>query len=388
MFTFITPNCCFMISVIVLICIIVQTAVSIYLLNVSGVKDNFDKNIYKLLFILLCHLSIKFFILAVLKNEFLYGKIASGFGLCYGPLLYVTALSFTGKKTSAKQSSLHFFSFLLFSVVYLSLIVARSLKVVDPEFIIAYTTYYKWLVVTSLICYPVATIMHLRAHGAGLDTNKKSLLNNIAYIFVFGILFGMSLIIIHTFEMQSVDLDIRIAPYLCFSLIPVAILKYKLTQRFSVVLPAREDVRVVPAVEEQQHAEAIERQPEKRYLKSALDEKMMDDYESKLKKYMLQSKVYLDTELSLDDLAHKIKIPKHHITQLLNDRVHKNFYSFINEYRIEEAMQKLRDPEVDVNMLSLAFDCGFNSKSSFNSYFKKLAGVTPSAYRKKMLVCV
>jgi AraC-like DNA-binding protein len=375
-----------MLSVIVLICIIVQTAISIYLLNVSGVKDDFDKNIYKLLFILLCHLSTKFFILAVLKNEFLYGKIASGFGLCYGPLLYVTALSFTGKKISAKQSSIHFFPFLLFSIVYLSLLLARSLEAVSPDFIITYTNYYKWLVVASLICYPVVTILHLRANSASLDANKKALLNNMAYIFAFGILFGVSLVIIHTFEMQSVDLDIRIAPYLCFAMIPIVILKYKLTQRFNVAVPPKEEVKTVPVVEDQQHAEVIEKQPEKRYLKSALDERMMDDYEAKLKKYMLQSKVYLDTELSLDDLAHKIKIPKHHITQLLNDRVHKNFYSFINEYRIEEAMKKLRDADVDVNMLSLAFDCGFNSKSSFNSYFKKLAGVTPSAYRKEYVV--
>jgi AraC-like DNA-binding protein len=247
------------------------------------------------------------------------------------------------------------------------------------------------VVAASLICYPVATILRLKCHGKDLDANKKSLLNTIAYILAFGILFGITLIIVHTFELQSTELDIRIAPYICFALIPIAILKYKLSQKFSVAPAAREETALAAVIveEEQQHLhhEVIEKQPEKRYLKSALDETMMDEYEAKLKKYMQQSKVYLDTELSLDDLAHKIKIPKHHITQLLNDRVHKNFYSFINEYRIEEAMQKLRDPEVDVNMLSLAFDCGFNSKSSFNSYFKKITGVTPSAYRKSMLVC-
>jgi len=300
--------------------------------------------------------------------------------------LYITALSFTGKKISARQSSLHFLPFLLFSIVYLSLLVARSTKVVSPDFVITYTTYYKWLVIASLISYPVATIRHLKLHSADLDVNKKSLLNNIAYILVLGILFGITLIIVHTFELQSTEFDIRIVPYLCFALIPIAILKYKLTQRFSVIVPVKEEVKPEPA-EEVQQSEVVEKQPEKRYLKSALDEKMMDEYEAKLTKYMLQSKVYLDTELSLDDLAHKIKIPKHHITQLLNDRVHKNFYSFINEYRIEEAMKKLRDPDVDVNMLSLAFDCGFNSKSSFNSYFKKITGVTPSAYRKSVLVC-
>jgi AraC-like DNA-binding protein len=76
---------------------------------------------------------------------------------------------------------------------------------------------------------------------------------------------------------------------------------------------------------------------------------------------------------------------RHHLTQLLNEKLEKNFYSFINEYRIGEAIDRLNDPALQVNILSLAFDCGFNSKSSFNNYFKKITGSTPTAYRKQRL---
>jgi AraC-like DNA-binding protein len=76
---------------------------------------------------------------------------------------------------------------------------------------------------------------------------------------------------------------------------------------------------------------------------------------------------------------------RHHLTQLLNEKVEKNFYTFINEYRIGEAIDRLNDPSLQVNILSLAFDCGFNSKSSFNNYFKKITGHTPTSYRKQQL---
>ena len=84
-------------------------------------------------------------------------------------------------------------------------------------------------------------------------------------------------------------------------------------------------------------------------------------------------------------MATRMKMSRHHLTQLLNERLEKNFYSFINEYRIEEAIDRLNDPSLQVNILSLAFDCGFNSKSSFNNYFKKITGTTPTAYRKQQL---
>ena len=110
---------------------------------------------------------------------------------------------------------------------------------------------------------------------------------------------------------------------------------------------------------------------------------MMNDYEAALAAFMQKSRIYLDPDLSLEVLATRMKMSRHHLTQLLNERLEKNFYSFINEYRIEEAIDRLNDPSLQVNILSLAFDCGFNSKSSFNNYFKKITGSTPTAYRKE-----
>jgi AraC-like DNA-binding protein len=122
---------------------------------------------------------------------------------------------------------------------------------------------------------------------------------------------------------------------------------------------------------------------ERRYEKSGLDGTKLDEYAAVLMAFMEKSRIYLDPDLSLDALASRLKMSRHHLTQLLNDRLMKNFYSFINEYRIGVAIAKLDDPAAEVNILSLAFDCGFNSRSSFNNYFKKITGYTPSAYRKR-----
>jgi AraC-like DNA-binding protein len=120
-----------------------------------------------------------------------------------------------------------------------------------------------------------------------------------------------------------------------------------------------------------------------RYEKSGLNPEKLNEFETIIVRHVEKTKIYLNTELTLEDLSERTRLPKHHITQVLNEKMKKNFYSFINEYRIIEASRLLREHSKSVNMLSLAIDCGFNSKSSFNNYFKKIMQETPSSYRKK-----
>lgn len=103
----------------------------------------------------------------------------------------------------------------------------------------------------------------------------------------------------------------------------------------------------------------------------------------KLIKAMEETEIWKNSELSVADLSYETKLPKHYITQLLNDNLKKNFYTFVNEYRCQRAMQMLRSEEYsNWTILGISFECGFNSKSAFNSFFKKHTGTTPSAYQK------
>lgn len=121
-----------------------------------------------------------------------------------------------------------------------------------------------------------------------------------------------------------------------------------------------------------------------KYARQNIDEKMQDDYLALLTAYMDEHKPYLDENITIKDLADGVKIPSHHLSIVINNRLNKNFYTFINEYRIKEAAGILDDPEnSEASIIAIAFKSGFNSKSTFNSVFKKIKGQTPSEYRSR-----
>jgi len=101
----------------------------------------------------------------------------------------------------------------------------------------------------------------------------------------------------------------------------------------------------------------------------------------KLENLMQSEKVYLNNELSLPVLAQKMEISIHELSYLINDVHGENFFSFVNKYRIEEAKcLLLSDKYEKLNILGIAYQAGFNSKTTFNTVFKKSTGQSPSKY--------
>ncbi|MDP4090474.1 MAG: helix-turn-helix domain-containing protein [Bacillota bacterium] len=99
--------------------------------------------------------------------------------------------------------------------------------------------------------------------------------------------------------------------------------------------------------------------------------------------YIDEEKPYLNPELTLPELSEAVGIPRNRLSQIINEKLGMNFYDFINGYRVKEVQKLITDPDYDhLTILSLAFDAGFNSKSTFNSIFKKHSGMTPSTYKK------
>jgi AraC-like DNA-binding protein len=121
------------------------------------------------------------------------------------------------------------------------------------------------------------------------------------------------------------------------------------------------------------------------YERSGLNPEQASIYHRKLLALMKEEQPYLDGELTAQQLAARLDISPNHLSQVINQLEGKNFFDFINHYRIEEVKRKMADSKYQhLTLLALALDSGFNSKTSFNTVFKKLTGLTPSQYQKSM----
>jgi AraC-like DNA-binding protein len=99
---------------------------------------------------------------------------------------------------------------------------------------------------------------------------------------------------------------------------------------------------------------------------------------------LLQNKPYLNHLLTLDNLASQLSMGSRNLSSIINRHFGKNFFEFINYYRVEESKRLLLlEENKTVTMLDIMDKAGFNSKATFNTFFKKLVGVTPTQFRKE-----
>lgn len=124
----------------------------------------------------------------------------------------------------------------------------------------------------------------------------------------------------------------------------------------------------------------------RKYKKSLLEPGLLEQYKKQLEVLMSKEEPYLDPALTLRSLAEGMNMPPNQLSQLLNEGFDKNFSEYVNSYRLEAFKEKANDPSLrHLTILALAFDSGFNSKTVFNTFFKKSMGMTPSAYWKKII---
>ena len=120
-----------------------------------------------------------------------------------------------------------------------------------------------------------------------------------------------------------------------------------------------------------------------KYLGSNLTPDQVEEYKEKLLALFRSEKPFLDPLVSLADLSEKLSVSTKHLSRVINQSFDKSFFDFINSYRIQEAQQILKESKDDkMTVLEVMFEVGFNSKSSFNTAFKKETGQTPTEFRK------
>jgi AraC-like DNA-binding protein len=104
----------------------------------------------------------------------------------------------------------------------------------------------------------------------------------------------------------------------------------------------------------------------------------------KLESIMNEKSLYKNPNLNLQDLSREINISSHQLSQFLNNNLGKNFTSFVNEFRINEACRIITSND-KLTLESVGYDVGFNSKSTFFAAFKKHTGTTPLNYQLQAL---
>jgi AraC-like DNA-binding protein len=130
------------------------------------------------------------------------------------------------------------------------------------------------------------------------------------------------------------------------------------------------------------HVKPFDSAPKKKPL---LDKKTAKAYSEKLFDFLSSEKPYLNPQVSLRGLASQVEIHPNQLSWLLNEFIGKKFNEFINFYRLEHFTELAANPDNDhISIIGLAYESGFNSKTVFNTFFKKETGKTPAEYIKSL----
>ncbi len=121
-----------------------------------------------------------------------------------------------------------------------------------------------------------------------------------------------------------------------------------------------------------------------RYKSSGLTTGDAIRYKSMILDYISKNELYKDHDITLVKFSKNLSLTPHVVSQVINEQLSCNFNDFINSYRVDEAKKLLRDAGMkNFTVASIAYDCGFNTLSAFNTAFKKFTGLTPSQFRNK-----
>ena len=153
--------------------------------------------------------------------------------------------------------------------------------------------------------------------------------------------------------------------------------------RQSAVFNARELAVIEPEGPAQPPVAETGDRPRPRYEKSGLGEEQAQEIAAALRTYVAQQEHITDPDLSLTRMADALGYAPHQLSEVLGKHLRTSFYDLVNQQRVELVKARLTDPAYDhLTILAIAYECGFNAKSTFNTAFKKYTGQTPSAYKR------
>ena len=295
----------------------------------------------------------------------------------YGVLIYLYVRSLTDSAHRFKNRELLFFVPAAVYLIFRLVLFAQNLEFknwfdenyyqpfADP---IISATVFVWNAI-----FLVLSLKHYRKYRIWLNENfsdtekvKFDWLRNFLYVYSF--VFVLS----GAFDLtDSFVFNLSYIQYFYFELVLALATYYLAVAGYLRSAPSELRFSLVAKTEKTQTRKAILSETEFQKLKTKLQNLMEDE------------KPFLNSQLTLGDLAKQLGVNSSVLSRIVNSGFEKNFNDFINEYRINEFKQKLRNGrDENLNLLGIAFDCGFNSKATFNRAFKKFANSSPKDFQE------
>ncbi|KUY20604.1 hypothetical protein BAZ12_11630 [Elizabethkingia miricola] len=362
-----------------------QALISLWFLRAREKKAISNSLFIILLSAIAVHLIIKFVIFKFIPDESIKQQMNTFISACYGPLVYLYTLTKSTKDFNIAAKWYIFIPFFVLMIGYFTISgVFIIIDRVDQKLLDTYNNISMIVLFAINLYYPLKSIFIAnKTRNRTLSNNDYSIIIRISgCLLLMDCIVIISKVLLHILpqDTQIINDIVRSAAYILLLIICLLILRKNLVQESasntstntfeSLLLPANNQTETVT------------------------ENKTMD-YESrfrelweKLDNLVVKQQLFRNYDLTLDLLSAQTSINKYQISEMLNGYKHKSFYSYINEYRIEyfkHIVNKAIEKDEDINFLSLAYEAGFKSKSSFNRYFKEINGETPSEYYKNIV---
>lgn len=329
--------------------------------------------------------------------------------LLYGPLIYLYAVTASDRTRILKPSDwLHFVPFAAVVVIGFPIYLMSGAEKIAFHYelqrgmVPALVAVADPLKFVSGVSYTVATLLFLRRHGARVKESYSSV-EGVNLRWVVHLALGAAAVwaLATALELTNVFVHPIVARADDVVAVAIAVLVYWIGYRalrqpeifdFAAIDSRMAQPAIVvsqpgqaPGASSVDAAESASPEAAPRYERSGLGEKEAAALERGLLEAMERDRLYLDSGLTLADLAERLETTPHKLSEVLNTRLGQTFYDFVNAYRVRDVQRRIADQRSrNLKILALAMDAGFASKSTFNHVFRQHTGHTPSAYRRSL----
>lgn len=296
------------------------------------------------------------------------------------PALYLSVLNFTSPgRTFKKVEYLHFLPFLLFALGSLiTFFLSPRLRPMLPPALgkvlgIAMFLSVKIQIVVYWLLSHSSLIRHQRNVRIFASTTATIDLRWLQY-FLWALVFIIFLWFNELFFGIAIIKDVAPFGYL----VTVYFIGYFSLRQQEVFRFEKQEMEAI--------REILEEDPVSKSKTPRLSDEAVATLKAKMKSIMEHDKAFLDQELDLPQLARRMHISSHDLSYLLNAGFGESFFQFVNRYRVEEAKTLLLSPKHrHLNVLGVAYEAGFSSKTTFNTTFKKFTGQSPTQFQRNAL---